>query len=259
MLIDVNAFIGHDPFRRVPGGSPAALLEAMDRTGIDQAWISNLSALFWRDPSEGNAELFQVAEREPRFRAVPAVHPALANWQAVLQEARARQTPCVRTDPRFYGLDPEGKPLRELAVACAEREIPLLLAVRLEDQRQRHPNDSAAPLSPAAVRGLLRAHRDLRLILTHADRDFVEEVHFGSTPAEAARVLWDICWLWGPPEDHLELLLRTVGAERFAFGTGMPLRIPESSVAKLDLLDLTRDTREAISASNAERFSSPVW
>src|SRR5438093_13632233 len=99
MRIDVNAFIGHYPFRRVPGGSPAALLEAMDRTGIDQAWISNLSAIFWRDPSEGNAVLYQVAERESRFRAVAAIHPELANWRAVLEEALARQAACVRADP----------------------------------------------------------------------------------------------------------------------------------------------------------------
>jgi predicted TIM-barrel fold metal-dependent hydrolase len=124
------------------------------------------------------------------------------------------------------------------------------MSVRLEDARQRHPNDRAAELPPWAVRTLVRSDPGLRLIVTHADRPFVEEVHFGSTPEEASRILWDICWIWGPPEDHLETLLRTVGIERFVFGTGQPLRLPENSVAKLDLLDLNPDQRRAIESDN---------
>jgi hypothetical protein len=99
---------------------------------------------------------------------------------------------------------------------------------------------------------LLRSHPGVRLLVTHADRGFVEEVHFGSTRLESARLWWDICWLWGPPEDHLATLLGTVGLERFVFGTGQPLRLPETSLAKLDLLDLAPDQRALIEQHNAE-------
>jgi hypothetical protein len=34
------------------------------------------------------------------------------------------------------------------------------------------------------------------------------------------------------------------------FGTGQPLRIPENSVAKLDLLNLPADRRQAIESGN---------
>jgi predicted TIM-barrel fold metal-dependent hydrolase len=97
----------------------------------------------------------------------------------------------------------------------------------------------------------VRADPGVRLVVTHADRPVVEEVHFGSTPDEARRIWWDICWIWGPPEDHLETLLGTVGAARFLFGTGQPLRIPENAVAKLDLLDLEAADRAAIESGNA--------
>ena len=76
-------------------------------------------------------------------------------------------------------------------------------------------------------------------------------MHFGSTTEEASRIWWDICWIWGPPEDHLETLLGTVGRDRFVFGTGQPLRIPENAGAKLDLLDLTPEDRAAIESANA--------
>ena len=63
MRIDVNAFLGSYPYRRVPGTSPDALLAAMDRTGIDRAWVSHLPGIFWRDPAAGNAWLYEVGTR----------------------------------------------------------------------------------------------------------------------------------------------------------------------------------------------------
>ncbi len=252
MRIDVNAFVGAYPFRRVPGTSPEALIAAMDRVGIDEAWVTHLPGVFWRDPAGGNAWLFDTARRLPRLRPVPAVHPGLAGWRDVLESARAAAAPAVRCDPAYYAIDPSGRAMHELAVACASADLPLALAVRLEDARQRHPNDRAAELPASAVRALIRSDRRLRLLVTHADRPFIEEVHFGSTVEEASRIWWDICWVWGPPEDHLQTLLATVGHERFVLGTGQPLRIPENAGAKLDLLDLSPHDRAAIESGNAE-------
>lgn len=257
MRIDVNAFIGHYPWRRVPGGAPAALLDAMDRVGIDQAWISNLAAMFWKDPAQGNRVVAETAEKESRFRPVFAVHPGVPRWEDVVVEARKAGAPCMRSDPTVFGLSPAGPEMLALAAQAAEAGLPILLAMRLEDGRQRHPGDHAPELDPASIRALIRSDARVRLIITHADRDLIEQVHFGSTPDEASRILWDISWIWGPPEDHLALLLGTVGVERFTFGTGMPLRIPENSVAKLDLLELTRDDRTKLESTNLLQFTAP--
>ena len=254
MRIDPNAFVGEYPFRRLPDVTPAALLRAMDRVGIDQAWISHLSAFFWREPGEGNPLLYRIAAEHPRLKAVPAVHPELPDWKLLLGTARSEGAPAVRCDPTFYGIHAAGGEMYELAHACSEAGLPLMMATRLEDSRQRHPNDTADPLPPWAVRSLIRAIPGLRLIVTHADREFVEQVHFGSTPEEASRILWDICWIWGPPEDHLATLLETVGVERFTFGTGAPLRLPENSVCKLDLLDLSAAERHALESGNLTAF-----
>ncbi|MGH7510751.1 MAG: amidohydrolase family protein [Gemmatimonadales bacterium] len=251
MRLDVNSFVGSYPFRRVPGTSPDALLSAMDRVAIDQAWVSHLPSVFWRDPAAGNPWLYRTAERHERLRPVPAINPGLPGWEPALAQARSAAAPAVRCDPTYYGIDPAAAEMRALARACGSEGVPLMLAVRLEDARQRHPNDRAPELPPWAVRTLIRSDPALRLIITHAERGFVEEVHFGSTPEESGRIWWDICWIWGPPEDHLETLLRTVGADRFLFGTGQPLRIPETSVAKLDLLDLSAEQRSSIESGNA--------
>lgn len=250
MRIDVNAFLGAYPWGRVPGTSPQALLASLDRVAIDAAWVTHLPGLFWRDPTEGNAWLYETCTAQPRFKPVPAVHPGLAQWLDVLAEARQRGAPAVRCDPCWYGLHPGGPEVHALAAACGAARMPLIMAVRLEDGRQRHPNDVTPELSAAAVRALIRCDANLRLVITHAERSFVEEVHFGSTEAEARRIWWDISWIWGPPEEHLATLLGTIGSERFVFGSGQPLRLPEAAVAKLDLLELPAAEREQIESRN---------
>jgi len=256
MRTDCNAFLGAYPWRKVPGTSPDGLVKALDRTAIDVAWITHLPSLFWRDPTEGNAWLYQTARAEKRFKPVPTVHPGLPQWGQVLAGAANGGAPAVRCDPLYLGLEPAGGEMRVLAAACGAARLSLMLAVRLEDGRQRHPNDRVGELPAAAVRALIRSDPEVRLLVTHADRAFVEEVHFGSTPEEARRIWWDICWIWGPPEDHLATLLDTIGVERFVFGTGQPLRLPETSVAKLDLLDLSAEKREAIESKNVRELLS---
>lgn len=255
MRIDVNAFLGGYPFRKVPGTTPDDLVRAMDRVRVTTAWVSHLPGIFWRDPTEGNAWLYETTVRHSRLQPVPCIHPDLANWQDELEVARRHHAPAVRVDPMVQGIDPVGPSMRALATGAANAGLALMMAVRFEDGRQRHPIDASAELPPAAVRNVVRNAGEARVIVTHADRGFIEEVHFSLTPEESSRIWWDISWVWGPPEDHLALLLETIGPARFLFGTGQPLRIPEASIAKLDLLDLPQADRDAIEHSNAARFS----
>lgn len=254
-MIDVNVFFGSYPWRRVPGTSPEAVRVAMDRVGITTAWASHLPSLFWKDPAEGNGWLYDTAAKSPRFKAVAALHPGLPHWEGDLREALDRGAVAVRADPGFLGIAPAGAEMLRLVSAAAAAGIPLLSAVRLEDGRGRHPLDVAPELPPSAVRAWLRQDARARIVITHADRGFIEEVHFGSTPAEASRAWWDVSWVWGPPDDHLELLLATMGASRFLFGSGQPLRIPETPAARLDLLDLAPADRESIVTGNAQQLS----
>lgn len=251
MRIDVNASLGSYPWRRVPGTSPDALRAAMDRTGIDAAWVFHLPGIAWRDPMQGNPWLLDACSHEPRFTPVPAIHPGLPDWEAELAGLQRAGAGIVRADPTWYGLAAAGGEMRALARATASIGIPLMMAVRFEDGRQRHPLDRADELPAAAVRALVREDPRVRLVITHAERAFIEEVHFGSTPAEAERIWWDISWVWGPPEDHLATLLETIGPERFLLGSGQPLRLAETPLARLDLLDLSADDRSRIESGNA--------
>lgn len=251
MTIDVSAFVGPYPFRHVGPSGPEALVREMDRLRIETAWVGHLAAPWHRDPRAANAELLDwLTPFETRLRPVPTVHPGLPRWEDDLHAAANRGAPAVRVYPAQQGLEPAGQQMQALVAAAGARHLAVVLTVRFEDGRQLHPLDVAPPLSGASLRALARSSADARLLVTHADRALVEEVHFGLTPEEAARVLWDVSWIWGPPEDHLALLLDTVGARRFAFGSGMPLRIGDGVRSKLDLLDAPDDRVRQVERDN---------
>jgi predicted TIM-barrel fold metal-dependent hydrolase len=236
-MLDVNTFIGPYPFRHVPHPDPEVLVRVMDREGITGAWVGHLPSAFHRDPSAGNAELYEALRvYAARLRPVPTVRPDWPRWEHAVRQAASAGAAAVRAYPPQWQLGPDDPAMHELAIACADARLPLLLTVRFEDLRQRHPLDVAGDLTAAAIRALARAGRRVRLVVTAAGREMIEEVHWGLTPEEQQRVFWDISWIWGPPEDHLAKLFRTIGPERFVFGTQWPLRLTQSPRANLELL-----------------------
>lgn len=236
-MFDANTFIGPYPFRYVPHPDPEVLVRVLDREGLEGAWVGHLPSAFYRDPSPGNAQLFAaLAPFQGRLFPVPAIRPDWPRWESALRQAAVLGASAVRAYPAQWGMGPHDPSMRELAIAAGELGLALVLTVRFEDLRQRHPMDVASDLSAAAVRALARAGESVRLVVTAASREMIEEVHWSLTPAEQQRVVWDISWLWGPPEDHFAKLLRSVGAERFTYGSQWPLRLTQTPRANLDLL-----------------------
>ena len=125
------------------------------------------------------------------------------------EEARA-------VEPRLRGRDREPGRLRRFLV--------------------RHALDVAGDLPAATVRGIARAGTQARIVVVGACRAMIEEIYWALTPFERELVWFDTSWIWGPPEDDFAHLMRTVGAGRFVYGTGWPLRLTQTPRANLDLL-----------------------
>jgi hypothetical protein len=262
-MIDCNALIGPYPYRYLPHPDPDVLVRVLEREGLSGAWVGHLPSAFYRDPGPGNAVLFTaLAPYAGALHPVPVIRPDWPNWRPALDEASERGAPAVRAYPPQWGMGPHDSNMLGLARACGELGLVLLLTVRFEDLRQRHPLDSAGDLTAATVRALARASASVRIVVTAAGREMIEEVHWGLTPDEQSRVFWDISWIWGPPEDHLAKLFRSLGASRFVYGTQWPLRLAQTPRSNLDLLPeedgpsaladlsaLTRDARAAAVAS----------
>lgn len=245
-MIDFNALIGPYPYRYTPHPEAAVLDGVVQRDGLEGAWVGHLPSAFHRDPTLGNRELFAALEPFPKLRPVPTIRPDWPGWEAALDDVKKKGAVAIRAYPQHWGLGASDGSMRALAIAAGQHRMPIVLTVRFEDLRQRHSIDAAGDLQAAAIRHLARAGESVRVIVTAAGRDMIEEVHWGLTPAEQGRVFWDISWIWGPPDDHLAKLFRTVGAGRFLYGTHWPMRLTQNPRANLDLLpDDLRDARMA--------------
>jgi predicted TIM-barrel fold metal-dependent hydrolase len=236
-MIDANTFIGPYPYRYVPHPDPEVLVRVVEREGLNGAWVGHLPSAFYRDPTPGNSALFTaLAPHGDVLLPVPTIRPDWPRWRTTLEEAATVGAPAVRAYPPQWGLGPHDSHMLALARACGELGLVLVLTVRFEDLRQRHHLDAAGDLSAAAIRAVARASPAARIVVTAAGREMIEEVHWGLTPDEQSRVYWDISWIWGPPEDHLAKLFRSVGAARFVYGTQWPLRLAQTPRANLELL-----------------------
>ncbi|MEO7964365.1 MAG: hypothetical protein ABIT38_10725, partial [Gemmatimonadaceae bacterium] len=192
---------------------------------------------FHRDPLPSNSHLHSaLAPYGDRLIAAPIVRPDWPSWRDIVNGTADSGGVVVRAYPQLWGMSPGDGRLSELAAACASRELSLQLTVRFEDLRQRHALDVAGDLSAAHVRELARARTGARIVVSAAGREMIEEVHWGLTPDERSRVFYDFSWIWGPPTDDLATLFRSMGSERFVYGTMWPLRLTQGARANLALL-----------------------
>ncbi|MEP6991611.1 MAG: hypothetical protein ABJA80_11840 [bacterium] len=255
-MIDVATWIGSYPFRQLRHPEPSVLVRVLEREGLAGAWVGYLPSPWQRDPAPGNAALLEALAPHPTLRPAPVVRPDWPGWEGSLDALIAAGAAAIRAYPMHWGLASSDPHMRALALACAARGIPLVLTTRFEDLRQRSPLDVAGDLTAAHVRALARAAPGLRLVVTAAGRELLEETHWSLTPEEQARVHWDFAWIWGPPEEHFAHLVRTLGAARFVYGTHWPLRLVQNSRANLDLLPT--DVRSASMTDAATLAARPV-
>ncbi len=235
--VDVSALIGAYPFRELPHPDAGTLIGVLDREEIAHAWVGHLPTAFHRDPGKGNESLYrELSSHRERLHPAPVVRPDWPAWEEELSRAVDEGASAIRAYPAHWGIGPEHPALDALARACAARQLPIVLTVRFEDARQRHAIDVAGDLPAATIRGLARAATGARIVVVAAGRATIEEIHWGLTPAERELVWYDTSWIWGPPENDFAHLLRSVGASRFVYGTGWPLRLAQVTRANLALL-----------------------
>jgi predicted TIM-barrel fold metal-dependent hydrolase len=236
-IVDVNTFIGGYPWRHVPHPDAASLTSVMQREGIGHALVGYLPAAWHRSVRDANRELLRELRPHAQLLSpLPCVNPSWPRWERGLRELCGEGVSGIRVYPSQWGISSAATPLRELAQACAEHNVTLVLTTRFEDARQRHRMDTAADVDGGVVRCLVRAHPEVRVLLTCAGRALIEETYWSLAPAERARLWFDISCIWGPPQDDLAHLLRNMGSDRFLFGSMWPLRLVQTPQAGIDLL-----------------------
>ena len=82
MIIDVNTYIGHWPFRQLRNNTAKELVKKMDEADISVACISSVHSIFYKDTQEGNLELInEILPYKDRFLPFAVINPVYPAWK----------------------------------------------------------------------------------------------------------------------------------------------------------------------------------
>jgi len=252
-LHDANVHLGHWPLRRLPFTGVGGLLARMDALGIGRAAVANSHAVLYRNVHEANRELAALLEGH-RDRLVPVAtldpnYPGCADDLAWCMETLGARA--LRLLPRWHGFalsDPEAIALVRLA---AGRGMTIVVPGRLEDSRQRHRLAPQTDVTLDEVVALATALPGARVLATELPVRLDDAVL--ARVRDVPSLSFEISRMPGGADRTFARLVEVLGADRFLFGTGMPFKVPEVALLKLETVS-DGDARAAIAADNFERL-----
>jgi predicted TIM-barrel fold metal-dependent hydrolase len=249
MWIDVHASLGFWPFQVFPDVSPSVLERRFASEGVREAWVSPVEAILAPDPAPWNRRLFGRLKRWSCLRPVGGVNPMLANWRETLAECLAQPgLRAVKVFPSYHGYPADDPALGELADRLAAAGRPLLLQVRVDDERNQHPLLRVAGVDPEAILRLALGHPRARVACLGLALGQV------CTLLPKAPNLWaDLAF--AEAFETLRRLLQDVPAERLLFGSHTPHFELRSAELKVALADVPAAVRRQVGAGNARRLA----
>jgi len=244
MIVDVNTSLGRWPFQNFDVDSAPALARHLHSAGIAKALVSSIDGILYPDPAVCNARLLKMVKLLPMLVPVPVINPVLANWRQALA---ARGLSAVKIMPNYHNYalaDPAVAPLMRV---LAGKRIPLMIQMRVDDERNQYPLMKVPGVDWKAVVQLANTFRDVPVVCLCAYRGEALEL-----VQRTGNVHVDIAFV--ETFRTLPALLRKVPPERILFGSHSPFLYTASAVMKLKTARLAAKAYKAIAWANARRL-----
>lgn len=247
MLIDINTWIGHWPFRQLRHNTAAALVRRLDRCGIDRAVVANLNGVLYKSPHSANEEIARETRRyRDRLMPFASLNPLFPGWREDLRRcAEDLGLAGIRLYPQYQQYELTDPEALELIDAAAALGWVVQVPMRIVDRRQRHPWDLARDLTQADLEAALAARPRVKWMFLNAPG--VD----GSRLDAKGRWLVDLSRLTAVLQRNMQELIDAAGPGHLAFGTGMAFKDPQPALLKLDILDRPKSVKERIAWKNA--------
>jgi len=244
MIIDVNAYIGHYPFRRTKYRSGADLATLMDRFGIDKCCVSSLSGIYYKDCMEGNYELLgEIAPYKDRMIPFCVINPeyngAADDFRMCAGELGFKG---LRLFPRQHGYKLDGEMSAAMLRMAGEMRVPAHIPILLEDLRGHHNLDISVPIDAEEIRRAALLAPDADIILSNEYMSYYAQAIEPACKDRGGKVYYDIgrvdCIFLTMMED----LVKAAGYGRLVFGTGAVLQNIAVQLVKLHYMNATMGT-----------------
>jgi len=248
-MIDVNTAIGHWPFRPLPG-SVETLSQQMQLSGIKKALVSNINSIFYKDPMDGNEELFKWLVRPELFLAC-VINPTFSGWkQDLLTCVHDFRAKAVKLYPGYHHYSVESAATFSLFETCIELEVPVIIVLRLEDERIGHDLAIVHSLPLDQIARTAQAFPHARIVVSGCNG---EEVKVLCQQKDCSNLYFEISNV-NAPLDPIRELSQHIAPKRLLLGTNYPHQYMLPSIRKLDNSILENTIKQNIACDNAQRL-----
>ncbi len=243
MIIDCNVGLGAWPFARFAEGTAAKLDAMLAREGIERALVWSAEAVLYEEPEECNRDLARRLARYPRLVPVPVANPRVRSAAQIVARAGIK---ALKVIPNYHAYDLAETRALDLAERVAARGVPLLVQMRIEDERSHYELLKVPGVTVEAIANL--ASRLPGLAIVALCPYFAEAVRL----ARITNVWVDISFVENL--DTLRQLLAQVPPAKVLFGSHAPWLYARAAARKLALGSIGAQERDAIAWGNAARL-----
>ncbi len=250
MNTDVNALLGHWPFRKIRKQSLKDLMQAHKDNHIQCGYASSMNSIFYNDPFEGDLELHEWI-RGTNYKHVLTVNPTLPGWEKDIEEGcRTFNIQGVRIYPGYHDYALCSDEVLQLCDILKRYELPLFVTVRLEDERLEYIVKSK-PVDLNDVQQFVRMEQDLDIVLLNLR--FHEVMRMEKEMIELPRLYFDTSGL----KDRvfvLEELLKSSPADKILYGSEYPLYAMKSTIELVQMAQIDEEVKRKIFKENVKRL-----
>ena len=258
MLLDINAYVGHWPFKQLKFNTCEALMERMDQFNVDISVISNLNGIFYKNTQPANKELFDEIQTKKQFgeRFIPfaIINPIYAGWRDDLEECRNKfGMKGIRLYPKYHDYELSDPACIELVQLAGDLDMPVAFSFRMVDRRQRSWLDIDKEWELKDIIPIVREVPDARFIFLNLCNS-TELVDEDELLLKNANMVIDTS---GRSVNAFIELLERFGTEKFAFGTHSPILDYMTGLLRIDSLrddEGDEETKNLFRSGNAKRI-----
>ena len=251
MIVDVNAYLGHWPFRPLHDNRADGLVALMDRNGIDRAVVSSIHGIFYKNCQTANEELIaEIASHRDRLIPFATLNPMYVDWEEDLKRCRDLGMKGLRLFPIYHNYRLTDEESLNLIGQATEWGWPIAVPMRVVDTRQHHWMDVSEQVSLSDFEAVVRKCPETTFL-------FLNGIGFENSPfvkdesLKQARFLIEISRLTSVMTESIPKLLDVLGPSKLVFGSGIPFKIPKPALLKMEILEADPEIKERIYGGNA--------
>jgi uncharacterized protein len=258
MLLDINAHLGHWPFKQLKFNTCPTLLERMNRYGMDISVVSNLNGVFYKNTQPANEELFSEIKSSRKFagRFIPfaVINPIYAGWKDDLEICSKKfgmKGICLY--PLYHDYEITDPVCLDLVRRARDLGMIVTFTQRIMDSRQRSWMDIAREWSLKDIMPVIKAVPDARyFIVNNANSMTVNNEETGLI--KRTDLVFDTS---GRTLSDLGQMIRLYGKERFALGTHSPVLDYLGGILRIEALrdsEADESAKQLLRSGNARRM-----